>query len=32
MLERTQKREGKRSGRWEKENKKRRKGDGSFLH
>ena len=36
MLERTQKKggtwEGKRSVRWEKGNKKRRNGDGIFLH
>ena len=32
MLDRTQKREKKRSGRWEKGNKKRRNGDGIFLH
>ena len=32
MLDRTQKREGKRSRRWEKGYKKRRNGDGIFLH
>ena len=32
MLDRTQKRGKKRSGRWEKGNKKRRNGDGIFLH